>query len=108
VARLPLQTVKLHQLQVIRGTTLQRELTGDFNDDTLMFRGLPVHMFAADEYADFCVEVVERLTALNPSIAIERFTSQAPANMLIYPRWGLKNYQFTNLLNNRLAARLSR
>jgi hypothetical protein len=30
--------------------------------------------------------------------------SQSPDEMLISPRWGLKNYQFTNLLNNRLAA----
>jgi radical SAM superfamily enzyme len=38
------------------------------------------------------------------SIAIERFVSQAPADLLIAPRWGLKNYQFTNLLHNRLKA----
>jgi hypothetical protein len=40
---------------------------------------------------------------LRPDIAIERFVSQSPAEMLISPRWGLKNYQFTNLLHNRLA-----
>ncbi|HEY9551774.1 MAG TPA: TIGR01212 family radical SAM protein, partial [Prevotella sp.] len=28
--------------------------------------------------------------------------SQAPANLLIAPKWGLKNYQFTNLLMQHL------
>ena len=40
---------------------------------------------------------------LSDNIVIERFTSQSPAGLLIAPRWGLKNYEFTNLLNKRLA-----
>ena len=38
----------------------------------------------------------------NKTIAIERFVSQSPDNLLISPRWGLKNYEFTNLLNNAI------
>ena len=59
-------------------------------------------IFEVDEYLDLCCEIIEML---KPSIAIERFTSSSPDEMLIAPRWGLKNYQFTNLLNNRLKAR---
>ena len=39
---------------------------------------------------------------MRSNIAIERFVSQSPENLLISPRWGLKNYQFTNLLHNAL------
>ena len=51
------------------------------------------------EYIDLCARIVRRI---NPAIAIERFTSQSPEELLIYPKWGLKNYQFVNLLNARL------
>lgn len=79
-------TVKFHQLQLIRGTLLARQVE----------RGeLDIPRFTVDEYINLCCEVIRRL---DPSIAIERFVSQSPADLLIYPRWGLKNYQFTNLL----------
>ncbi|MDE6050624.1 MAG: TIGR01212 family radical SAM protein, partial [Paramuribaculum sp.] len=52
-----------------------------------------------ETYADLCVDILSRL---RPDIAVERFVSQAPAELLIHPRWGLKNYQFTNLLRQRL------
>jgi hypothetical protein len=88
---LPVQTVKLHQLQIIRGTRLARDIAeGRYT----------VTDFTVDKYIDLCCKVIKRL---RPDIAIERFVSQSPAEMLISPRWGLKNYQFTNLLHNRLA-----
>lgn len=107
VAALPVDTVKLHQLQIIGNTTLAREAVTDA-DGTLMFRGVPVRKFEVDEYIDLCVKVVELLNRLNPSIAIERFTSQAPSGLLLSPKWGLKNYQFVNLLHRRLAAACGR
>ena len=61
-------------------------------------RGL-VHLFGVEEYIEFCCKVVARL---RPDIAIDRFTSQAPSDMLIAPRWGLKNHEFTARLQNRL------
>jgi hypothetical protein len=103
-AALPIDTVKFHQLQIIKNTTLACEtVTGE--DGVMQFRGYSLHLFEVEEYVDLCVEMIETLNRLNPRIAIERFTSQAPADLLLAPRWGLKNYQFTNLLNNRLAAR---
>lgn len=86
-------TVKFHQLQLIRGTRLARQVE---------LGEMTVPRFSVEEYIDLCCDIAERL---DPAIAIERFVSQSPAELLIYPRWGLKNYQFANLLNNALAAR---
>lgn len=90
VSQLPVDTVKLHQLQVIKGTKLARDLE---------VRLYTVPGYTVDEYIDLCSRIVARL---NPSIAIERFTSQSPASLLISPQWGLKNYEFTHKLNSYL------
>lgn len=100
-AALPVTTVKFHQLQVIAGTPLAREAVWSEDKSRATFRGLPVHMFTVEEYVELCVEIVRELRQANPAVAIERFTSQAPEGMLVAPRWGLKNYQFVNLLTNR-------
>lgn len=98
---LPIETIKLHQLQIVRNTALERETVAG-NDGQLTFRGLPLRLFSVEEYVELCADIVVALHRLNPGIAIERFTSQSPDGLLVAPRWGLKNYQFTNLLNNRL------
>ncbi len=90
---LPVDTIKLHQLQLIKGTRLARQVAR--SEETI------IH-WTADEYINLCCEIVNRL---RPDIAIERFVSQSPDNLLLSPRWGLKNYQFTNLLNKALKAR---
>ena len=43
--------------------------------------------------------------AIDPAIALERFVSQSPKELLIAPDWGLKNYEFTARVNRRLAER---
>lgn len=90
---LPVDTVKIHQLQLIRGTRLARDVEEGLYD---------IPRFTAEEYAELCVKIIHRLRR---DIAIERFVSQSPPELLIYPRWNLKNYQFTNLINNRLKTR---
>ncbi len=85
------QCVKFHQLQVLRGTALYSAVKAD--------DGL-VHLFTVEEYIDLCASIVRRL---DRNIAIERFVSQAPESLLVGPKWGLKNYQFTNLLHAKLA-----
>lgn len=103
LAALPVSTVKFHQLQIIKGTVLEREtVTGA--DGKMSFRGLELTGFTADEYVALCVEIVKKMRALCPGMAVERFTSQSPDGLLVWPKWGFKNYQFVNLLNNRLAA----
>ena len=60
---------------------------------------LSIIEWTAEEYIDVCLAFLRRLS---PSIAVERFVSQSPAELLISPKWGLKNYEFTNLLMNRI------
>ena len=45
------------------------------------------------------------LERLRPDIVVERFTSQSPADLLLAPEWGLKNYQFVELVKKRLEQR---
>ena len=90
VSTLPLDTVKLHQLQLIRGTRMAQQV--EVGEVAIM-------QWSAEEYIDVCLAFLRRLS---PEIAVERFVSQSPAELLISPKWGLKNYEFTNLLMNRI------
>ncbi len=90
VSSLPVSTVKFHQLQILRGTTLEK-----------MAPMLDIPAFTAEEYAALCARLLGHLRS---DIAVERFVAQAPDDMLLSPRWGLKNYQFTSLLQKHLAA----
>lgn len=90
---LPLATLKLHQLQLIRHTRMALEFERRPED---------FHLFTADEYIDLAIDFIERL---DPAIALERFVSQSPKELLIAPDWGLKNYEFTARVNRRLAER---
>ncbi|MDL2255693.1 TIGR01212 family radical SAM protein [Parabacteroides sp. OttesenSCG-928-K15] len=93
LSALPLTTIKLHQLQLIRQTRMGRE-----------FLQYPerFHLYSADEYIELVIDFMERL---NPSFVVERFVSQSPKELLIAPDWGLKNYQFTAKVNRRLEER---
>ncbi len=93
VSRLPVTTLKLHQLQVIRGTRLARE-----------FEASPgaFPSFTVDEYADLVARYVEML---RPSIVLERFVAQSPGPLLVSPRWGIKNYEFAEKLKKKLLER---
>lgn len=90
VSELSVDTVKLHQLQLIKGTRLAQQVK-DGEVDILQW--------SAEEYIDICLAFLRRLS---PEISVERFVSQSPEELLISPRWGLKNYEFTNLLQNRI------
>jgi radical SAM protein (TIGR01212 family) len=93
ISQLPLTTLKLHQLQLIRNTKMIRQL--EENPDLF-------HFYTVDEYIDLCIDFMMRL---NPDFFIERFVSQSPKELLIAPAWGLKNYEFTARLNKRLIER---
>lgn len=90
VSKLPLDTIKLHQLQLIKGTRMAQQVEAG---------EISVVHWTAEEYIDVCLAFLRRLS---PCIAVERFVSQSPAELLISPKWGLKNYEFTNLLMNRI------
>ncbi|KAA6346185.1 hypothetical protein EZS27_006308 [termite gut metagenome] len=94
LSRLPLNTLKIHQLQLIRETSMAREY--DKNPET--FRLLS----DIDEYIDLVIDYIEYL---RPDIALERFVSQSPKELLITPGWGLKNYEFTARIQKRMRER---
>lgn len=86
-----LDILKIHQLQIIRGTRLAEE-----------YAAKPFHVFSVDEYIRTIGEYIQHL---RKDIVIERFVSQSPKRLLLAPDWGLKNYEFTNRLNNYLRER---
>ena len=91
IASLPITTLKLHQLQVIRGTQLARE-----------YELQPWPLPTAEEYVDL---VLEYISHLPPSLVLERFVSQSPPEYVIAPRWGLKNHEFSALVKKAIQKR---
>ena len=88
ISSLPINILKLHQLQLIKGTVMARQYIEN-----------PFHLFTVNEYIEL---LGEYLPLLRKDIIIERFLSQSPAEMLVAPKWQLKNHEFINLLNNYL------
>ena len=90
ISALPIDILKIHQMQIIRGTRLADE-----------FEQKPFHIYSIDEYIRLIAHYIQRL---RKDLILERFVSQSPKEMLIAPHWGLKNHEFTDLLNNYLKA----
>ena len=83
---LPVEVVKLHQLQILKGTKMEEDYHSNPSD---------FHLFAPEEYARLVVEILRRL---RPDIAVERFTNQSPPHLLATEGWGLKNHEFVHIL----------
>lgn len=90
ISSLPVDTVKFHQLQLVKGTRMAHDIEAGLYD---------IPRYSLDEYIDLCARIIKRI---NPAIAIERFTSQSPENLLIYPKWGIKNHEFVNRLRKKI------
>lgn len=86
ISSLKLNLLKIHQLQIIRGTYLAE-----------IYEKKPFHLHSVDEYIKL---IASYLQYLRKEIIVERFVSQSPPEMVIAPHWGMKNYEFTNLLVN--------
>lgn len=93
LSELPLTTLKLHQLQLIKGTSMAEEYFANPEG---------FHLFGADEYVDLVIDYVERL---RPDIVLERFVSQSPSSLLAIPGWGLKNFEFVEKVRHRMEER---
>lgn len=87
---LPLTTLKIHQLQIIKGTLMAGEYLRQPED---------FHLFTEEEYIALCVDFVRRLPR---GLVIERFVSQSPPELLLAPRWGWKNFEFTAKIERAL------
>lgn len=86
ISSLKLNLLKIHQLQIIRGTYLAE-----------IYEKKPFHLYSIDEYIKLTASYLQYL---RKEIIVERFVSQSPPEMVIAPHWGMKNYEFTNLLVN--------
>ena len=85
ISSLPLTILKIHQMQIIRGTRLAEEYALN-----------PFPLYTLEEYVHL---IADYIRLLRKDLVLERFVSQSPPELLIAPRWGIKNYQFVNMLN---------
>jgi radical SAM protein (TIGR01212 family) len=91
ISRMPIKTVKFHQLQLIKGTAMENEFKNNPDD---------FELFTWEEYLDFFIAFLEKL---NPAIVVERFTGEAPPRFLSGEGWGKKRTdQIVNLIEKRL------
>lgn len=91
ISSLPVDVVKLHQMQVIKGT----ELASAYEDNP----GLIINL-SLNDYISLVIGFIE---LLRPGIMIERFCSESPKNMIIYPDWGgKKNFEVTHMIDKRM------
>lgn len=90
LSQLPLKILKLHQLQLIRGTAMAQEYL-EHPDDFIRF--------TPDSYASLVARFVART---RPDIIFDRFVSQSPPHLLAQPGWGLKNHEFMALVEKQL------
>jgi len=88
ISALPVSTLKLHQLQIVRGTPLES-----------IYKANPesIHLFTAQEYAMVVNEFVQRA---GKDIYYDRFVSETPNSLLVAPRWGIKPDAFQLICKN--------
>ncbi len=77
INKLPLTSIKFHQLQIITGTPMAK----DYNLHPNRY-----DLFSFEDYLDFIIRFTERL---NPNFIIERFAGEVPPRFLAGPGWGL-------------------
>ncbi|MEW6569886.1 MAG: TIGR01212 family radical SAM protein [Nitrospirota bacterium] len=88
ISHLPVDFLKIHQLQVVRNTLLE----------TIYSRN-PFHVFNYEEYLEFVIEFIERLA---PRIVLQRLFATAPDSILIAPQWGKRRQEILRDIEKRL------
>ena len=81
ISSLPLHVLKIHHLQVLRGTPLER-----------MYEAKPFPLYSVETYIPLLSEYISRLRG---DLLLERFVNVSPPRMVVYPRWGMKGWEFT-------------
>jgi radical SAM superfamily enzyme len=91
ISAMPLTTVKFHQLQIMKGTAMEREY---------IERSHEFELFTLEEYIGFFIKFLEKL---NPAIVVERFTGEAPPRYMSMTPWGkMRADQVTTMIEKRL------
>lgn len=94
LSALPLTNIKLHQLQIIKGTSMEKDYVAQPDDFTF---------FELDEYISFIVDFIEKL---NPGFIIERFAGEVPPRFQAGPGWELtRNERIVELVEAELERR---
>lgn len=87
LSRLPIDFIKLHQLQILKGT----RMAVDFAEHPQDFITFPT----AEDYVTFVRDYIHHLRT---DIKIERYVSSVSSDLIIAPRWGLKPYEIKTLI----------
>jgi hypothetical protein len=91
LSKLPITTIKFHQLQIIKNTAMALQ----YAKDPSLFK-----LFELEEYISFIIRFIEQL---NPEFIVERFTGEAPPRFLAGPNWGLmRNDQINKQIEKKL------
>lgn len=94
ISKLPLTTVKFHQLQIFKDTRMADEYLANPSD---------FHLFTLEDYIEFVIDFIERLS---PDIVIERFAGEVPPRYLVSKPWlSLRYDQVLALIEKRLEER---
>ncbi len=94
LSNLPINTIKFHQLQIVKGTPMALEYAKNPEH---------FHLFTLEEYVDFIVSFVERL---RPGISIERFSGEVPPAFNAGKNWGgIRSDQVINLIEKKMLER---
>ena len=94
INELPLRSVKFHQLQIVKGTRMEKEYAESPQD---------FERFSLDDYLDFFTDMLERL---RPTLSIERFAGEVPPRFVNETPWGLiRNVELLRLLDRCLEER---
>lgn len=91
ISKLPIDTLKIHQLQIVKNSIMAVQ----FKRNSENF-----NLFTVEKYIEF---IAEFITLVRPSIIIERFISETPSDLLIAPKWGLKNFEMVAKIDKYLA-----
>jgi len=94
LSQIPMKALKLHQLQIVKGTTMADDFSKNPGD---------YELFAREEYINFVVNYCERL---RPDLLIDRFAGEVPLPFLVAPHWGLFRYdQVMQMIEKRFEER---
>ena len=94
INELECDSLKFHQLQIIKNTPMEREFRERREDFVT---------FTLEEYLDFFIDLLERL---RPEFCIERFAGEVPPRFVEEKPWGLvRNTELLRMLDKRLEER---
>jgi len=78
ISGLPLDTLKFHQLQIVKGTRMAAE----YNNNPGAFR-----LFSLEEYLEL---ITDRVSILHPDFLIDRIAGEVPPAYNLAPSWGMR------------------